>query len=325
MVGCLLFYGLGRKLGWHNIINELWAVGWYFWGAFAIVMVGMFIISIGWFETLKYTEKPRLLFKMYLGKLAAEAVNNVTPANFIGGDPFRVYFLKNEVSMTEGAASVVIDRTLQALSTLAISIIGVIVFFMYVPSISYKFKISLGIFIIVLICLMTFIIVHQHKGLFSLLINIVKKLKIKKSFSERTIHKISKLDEYISTFYNENRKGFIWAAALHFVGRISAVAEIYYIGWVIDSNLTLFGAIILSTLTSIINFIFAIIPGAIGILEGAYGGASTLIGISPSTGVAIQLVRRIRALVITLIGFTIIAAYEKKGLRINNEQTEILK
>ncbi len=313
LFGVTLLASLIHKLGWQTVVNKVWEFGWYFWGTVAISLLALFLHSIGWYESLSQANSRPTLWNVCMGKLGGEAINAITPANFVGGDPFRIYFLRKHISITEGTASVVIDRTLYTMSSIVMITIGIFAVFAYIPVIPIQVKLAMPGFVILASALLTFICVHQHKGLFSLIINILKKLKIKKNFSEKTLERLANLDGRISDFYTNNKRGFVIALILHIIGRHLAIVEIYYIGKIITPDFTLFAAIFLGAMSTIVNFAFTFVPGAVGIMEGAYGGVSYLLGIDASAGVAIQLIRRIRQIVITIMGFIVIAIYEKKG------------
>ncbi len=72
--------------------------------------------------------------------------------------------------------------------------------------------------------------------------------------------------------------------------------------------------IFLTTLSVLINMVFGIIPGSLGVMEGGYGILLKLYGLNPALGVAIQLIRRVRLLFWTLLGM-IIVGFKKKRLR----------
>ena len=95
---------------------------------------------------------------------------------------------------------------------------------------------------------------------------------------------------------------FAKALGYHFIGRILGVVEISIIFTYLTGQPYPLLSLMLATLTSALNFVFAFIPGALGILESFYAGFFYFYGQKPSLGVAMQLIRRLRALFWICVG-----------------------
>ena len=89
----------------------------------------------------------------------------------------------------------------------------------------------------------------------------------------------------------------------------NVVLEIWVIGSTLAYRFDPLGALILAGLTPIIGLVFAIIPAAVGLIEGGYGAVFYLMGLSPAAGVSLQLIRRIRGLIWSVIGLGYLARY----------------
>jgi len=93
------------------------------------------------------------------------------------------------------------------------------------------------------------------------------------------------LDSHIVDFYNTNHKGFIIALSCHIIGRFLGVLEIYVIGRIVSDEFTVFAALVLTALAPMVNAVFTFIPGALGVLEGAYSGMLYLLHMDPAIGI----------------------------------------
>ena len=120
------------------------------------------------------------------------------------------------------------------------------------------------------------------------------------------------LDAHIVEFYEANHRGFIIALFSHIVGRLLGIAEIYIIGTVVSSEFTFFAALVLAALAPMVNAVFAFVPGALGILEGANGGMLYLMHMDPATGITIQIAKRLRAIFWILLGLFFLGAHDRK-------------
>ncbi|OGP08976.1 MAG: hypothetical protein A2048_03525 [Deltaproteobacteria bacterium GWA2_45_12] len=156
-----------------------------------------------------------------------------------------------------------------------------------------------------------FFIHHQQKGFFDRLSRLLTRFGFKKHLTESVQEKIQVLDKRISGFYRRHPIYFVLVLSFHFLARLLGVLEIYLIARFLDIPLGAMGALFLASLTILVNLVFVFIPGSMGVLEGAYGALFSVMGLNPVTGVAIQLVRRLRTLFWVLIGLGFMLTYYK--------------
>lgn len=302
IVGGILLAFLIHKIGLDTIVANIRDVGWWFVPIFCMGSGWYLLYTVAWRQFLGRLDGNISLWELFRIKITGEAVNTLTPANFLGGDPMRVYLLKKNFPATGGAASVVVDRTLHSVAILTIILTGIIAAFLTFDKLPPNIQYGVPIVMLVAVAFMAFILIHQHKGFFSLLMTICRRLHIKRSFTERTIERFEKLDAQIIDFYEISHKGFWLALVCHIVGRFLGVIEVYAIGRVVSDDFTLFAALVLTALSPIVNAVFAFVPGALGVMEGAYGGVLYLLGIDPSIGITIQIAKRLRAAIWILVG-----------------------
>jgi uncharacterized membrane protein YbhN (UPF0104 family) len=234
--------------------------------------------------------------------------------NFIGGDPIRIYILRKNFPLAEGAASVVVDRTLHSAATLIVIIVGISFAFITFDTLPANLKFGVPIALFVCTAFMAFILIHQRRGFFGLLLTACQKLGLKREFSQKTINRFMELDSHIVDFYNSNHRGFAIALTLHVVGRLLGILEIYVVGRAVSDEFTFFAALVLTALAPMVNAVFAFIPGAIGVLEGAYSGVLYLMHMDPSVGITIQIAKRIRSVFWIVLGLLFLGAHDRKKM-----------
>ncbi len=140
----------------------------------------------------------------------------------------------------------------------------------------------------------------------------MKKFRIKKEFSQKTLDKCHEFDHDIKLFYKRSKKRFSLAIVYQFLGRCDGVLEVYLLAYFLGIPMDLWTAFFLTALIPLFNFVCVIIPGNVGVLEGATGIAFHLLKFSMADGVTLQLCRRIRSIFWTLIGLFFIASHSKK-------------
>lgn len=313
-VGLAFLALLVHKVGFGTIMSQVANLGWMALPVFLVGVLWNLLYTVAWQVFLKEHGGSISFWDLFRIKLAGEAINTVTPANFLGGDPVRIYLLKKYYRWTAGAASVVVDRTLHSMaSTLAI-ILGTSMAFWRLDTIPQNIKVGLPIVIFTFVIFVAFVFLHQRQGFFTFLMDAARRLHIKRSFSRDTITRCREMDRDISRFYLENSEGFWMAFFLHFSGRVLGIVEIYLIAIVAYPDFTFMEAWILGAVAPIINTLFTFIPGAVGVLEGASAGALMIMGIPGSIGITIQLVRRVRQAIWIGLGFGALNVQERKQL-----------
>lgn len=315
--GVVIALVLAHKLGLKSILSNFRSLGWFAFPIFFIGVMWNICYTLAWNQFLKRLKGHIGIFELFRTKIAGEAVNTVTPASFLGGDPVRIYILKKHYPLTEGTASVVVDRTLHTMSVLVTIFVGAIAAFWKLPFLPLNMRYGLPVILAICGIFMAFVFTHQKRGLFAFFMHILRKLRIKKSFSAKTVKKFNELDEHISSFYIKNPVNFWTALALHLGGRFLGILEIYAVGKVFNDKFTFYASLLLGALSPIVNFIFAFIPGALGVLEGAYSGLLYLLRLPPGLGLSIQIFRRIRSLLWIIIGFVALGIHGGKKYRMD--------
>lgn len=314
LIGIGMLIPLVHKLGLHNIVEQLNKVKWWILPVLVISFSWNLTNAFGWFQFLKPLSD-KLKFRDVLKvKIIGESISAITPLNFVASDPARAYILRHKLPMTELAASVVVDRTIQLISTIIVIMVGVASALVKLEFLPTNIKYGLPIVTTIAMIFMGFIFVHQHKGLFIFLTEIAQRLRIKRSFSTQTLQKLEAVDGHIQDFYKKNRIGFITALISYIVGRLLGILEIFVIGHAVNSAFSLETALLLGSAAPILNFVFAFIPGAIGVIESAYSAMLYFLHAAPAIGITIQIVRRLRSVFWILVGFLLLGTHDRKKL-----------
>ncbi len=316
----VVFFGLGltllcfliQKFGAEELLGALRQIGWKIIYILMIPPLWLAIQTAAWKLTVAETGDHITFGQLFKIKMGGDAFNTLTPLGFIGGDPVRFALLKQKMPGSLSAASIVLDRTMQILAVVTLLIISLIPA-AFVLSLPTAWQILFPIMTVGIASLLYFFIHHQQKGLFERLFLKLHKLGIKKNKIESLLEHLRSTDESISQFYRHNPRRFLTVYACHFMGRVLGVVEIFLIAFLLKINLSWMGALFMASLAVLVNILFTFIPGSMGVLEGAYGALALLMGLSPIQGVAIQVVRRLRALFWISLGISyVIWGYKRQ-------------
>lgn len=317
LIGLLLFVGLAHKIGWENIVRQLAQLRWWALPIFAVSIVWNITAAQAWRRILRRRSRRTGLWPLLRIRICGETVSAMTPVNFLGGDPVRIYLLKCYHSWTEGAASVVIDRTIQSMTILCTVFIGATTAFWRIPDIPLNIRYGLPVVLVIATAFIGFLFAHQRRGLFGFLMHTARRLRIRREFTRPTVQRFEELDGLITDFYHRDRAGFWTAFGYHALGRVLGVVEIYLVGALVHPQFGFVEATILAGLAPIINIVFTFIPGALGVMEGAYTTALYLLALPSSIGVTVQLVKRLRAGIWMGLGFIALGTRERRKILVD--------
>ena len=295
-LGLFLLWGVIQKIGPHAILEQVQNLK--FW------LIPVLAIGLGWYvaytlawQTILKDQGNRIPFwPLFRAKVSCDTVTTMTPANFLGGDTMRIYQLRKAVfNVTSVAASVVVDRTINSIAIVSVIFAGSAVAFLAIPGMPKQVAVGIPLFLVLTISMIVFFMFRQHRGLFGSILRLAQKLHIAKKFCLKFADKAEELDQQVASLYKKSHRTFWTALAFHITGRLLGILEVYCIGLTIDPHFSMTVALLLATVSPIINMAFTFIPGALGIMEGAYSAILYLLGMNPAIGLTIQIVKRIRA------------------------------
>lgn len=306
-----LLASLIRKYGVHNLIQLYDALGWELAIILAFPLVWYVLQTAAWHLTLEEMGAHISFGELLSIKLGGEAVNTLTPVSWLGGDPVRIYMLQKKMPATLSTAATVLDRTTYTVSIVLLLLLGFGVAWVHLPM-PGSWRLMFPVLIVLIVLALWFFMHHQTVGMFDFFSRCLSRLGFKKHEGVHIQEKITELDALIARFYQNHPKRFALVILLQFLGRLAGVVENYMIARFMHLNLSWEGALFLASLTILVNLVFVFIPGSLGVMEGAYGGLVSLLGLPPVAGVGIQLVRRLRTLFWVFVG--IITMLRFKGL-----------
>ncbi|MDX1387359.1 MAG: lysylphosphatidylglycerol synthase transmembrane domain-containing protein, partial [bacterium] len=302
LLGLLLFAFLVYRLGPALLWDQFKKIGFQFVWILLLSGAWFLLYAAAWDIFLREVSKRVHFWIVFRLRVCGETISHLTPLSWGGGDPFRIYLIKEHIPLDEGTASVVVDRTLNNFATALILMGGIFLTLLLFP-LDNSLRIGLGVFWILLILGILFFYLRSKEGLFEFGLDLLKKVRIKKNFSEKTLEGVRKVDRHIAQFYQRSHGAFFLAFSLHLVGRLAGVFEIFLAAYFLDFPLSLLEAYLLTVMTIVLNMVFIFVPGNMGVLEGAYAAVFGLLGKDPVAGAAIQIVRRLRMVFWVFIGF----------------------
>src|SRR5437868_4662077 len=243
----------------------------------------------------------------FAARLGGESMGFLTFAGPLLGEATKVALLRKRVPLVHGVPALVVDNLLYNLSV-ALVIFGgaTLMLFAYpVPTVARE--------VLILIAAVAFLgliaAAMATRKRVTLLTNIIDRLA-RRGFRPRFLrarrHHIYRVELTVYGFYKRRRPAFFSMIALDLASHVTSVFEVYITLQLLGFVPRLGGAYIIESLTKVINFAFAFVPGTIGVYETGTGIILRTLGYATAVGVALAIVRKGAIIFWTVIGVLII-------------------
>jgi uncharacterized protein (TIRG00374 family) len=290
-----------------------------------IPSVIMYVIeAYGWKITLGASAKDIPFWRVLAIRTAGEVVNMTTPTAYVGGEPLKAYLLKkHNVPMVEGLASVIIAKTTMTIAEVLFILLGVALAFWIVGANGSSGQtgaaalLSVGL---LLFGIAAFVFV-QRQGLFTWILEFLRKTGLKIAYLEAREEKLRSLDRTILEFYRHNRPAFYSSTGLFFLGWMAEALEVYVIIYYLGGPAMALSAISIGALSVFIKGGTFFIPGSLGAQDGGNLLLLTAFGYSEVTGITFALLRRFRELVWVGLGLLCLALVGGRAVAIQDGRT----
>jgi len=316
LVGLFLFIVVIGYQGIGPISHAVAAVGWGLVWISLFHLVPLLIDTYAWQFLLDKRHRVGFIELTRIGWIG-EAVNSLLPVALIGGGLARTRLLRLAgVPVDVGGASVVGDLTVAVISLIFFSLTGVAVLVVdALPGYSSA-QLLPGLLFFALVAYLFYL--AQRRGMFLALARRIERLNGNDAAGDLS-DDAAKLDQRVGELY-ERRRQFWFACLVRLVGWVAGSGEVWLALYYLGHRVTLAEAFMLESLGQAIRSAAFMVPGALGIQEGAYLVLGASIGIPPQLGVALSLVKRVRELSFGVPGLLAWQGQELRWLRRSSEQ-----
>ena len=298
LIGILILTLLIFWQGFTEIFGLLFESGFSLLFLPIVWMPSLIVAVISWYQLFPNKIVPQFK-ELFLALWVGRAINTILPVATIGGEiaKARLLIFWGRPAITV-SASVLVDKTVQALALIPWAIIGISLLIYLAVDNKLAMLLMLGTLILGLG--IAGFIFFQRTGIFSFFATIIGKFHTADSWDKITL-KASDVDKSVNEIYG-NKKKFIVSILWRTLGLILQTSEVWLACYLLGHPINLIEAIMLKSLTSIITDLAFIIPNGYGVQEGGYLVLGVLIGLTPEFSLALSLATRIRELIIDIPG-----------------------
>ena len=296
IAGLALLAWVVSRVGAAEIAADLAQVGWGLIGIIAIGGGRFLLRAAAWRLCIDPPHRLRLI-DAFAAAVCGDALGNLTPLGPLVGEPAKAAFVRRRVPLSAAATALAIENVLYALSAAAMIAAGMValVFFFSVPRPVQHISEAAVAGTLAFFGFALWLLWRQP-ALLSRALRATPRL-------ERHATRVRAIEEQMYSFASRNgpRLPAIVTAEVGF--HALGVAEVYLtlrlLGYAQPPLLTCF---ILETANRLIQVVFKIVPLRLGVDEAATAWFTRILGLGPTTGVAIAIVRKVRMLFWTGVG-----------------------
>lgn len=254
-------------------------------------------------------EHRRITFRhAFAARLGGESISFLTFTGPLLGEATKVALLRKRVPLTYGVPALVVDNLLYNLSVVFFVLSGACVMLF-----NYRLPGPINTALLVIASVATLGILaaafaaKQRVMLLTWVIDRLAELRLSPKVILKRRHHIYHLESKVYDFYKHHPGAFFGMIACDLLAHVSSVVEVYVALHMLGFHPAVSQAYIIESLTKVINFVFAFVPGTIGVYEG---GTEVILnkglGFNPAAGLALALVRKAAIVCWTSLGLLVL-------------------
>ena len=247
-----------------------------------------------------FLKPPRSFARLLWIRLAGDAVNLATPTASVGGDLVKAYLLRPGVSLGDGLASVIADKTTSVVCQVLALLGGLIVAAILLPDARALLLATGSALAVETLCAVGFV-VAQLRGVIGGGGRLMARLSMSPGPERQAV--MDGMDHALRSLYVERGKSVVASVGWHFAGFAIGTLEIYLVVRLLGVPISLPTAFAIGARGTAVKFFTFMVPASLGALEGGNVAIFTAFGLGGAVGLTYTLVRRLREIVWVAVGF----------------------
>jgi len=302
----LLVYVI-RKVGVQPLFDALIRIGFGFFFVLAISGSRHVLRTIAMRAAVPAEHRRFNFFQAFAARLGGEAISFLTFTGPLLGEATKVALLRRRVPLTYGVPALVVDNLIYNISVVFFILSGacVMLFTYHLPPLVSDTLIVIAVIAALGIVAMG-LAARRRIMLLTWVIDQMARLRLSPKVILKRRQHIYHIESKVYDFYKHHPGVFFGMVACNLLAHVSSVVEVYVTLRMLGFAPHVAQAYIIESLTKVINFVFAFVPGTIGVYEGGTEVVLQSLGFVAATGVALALVRKAGTIFWTSIGLLIL-------------------
>lgn len=307
LLGFALLVYVIKKVGLQPLFDALIRIGFGFFFVLAISGTRHILRTIAMSAAVPAEHRRFNFFQAFAARLGGEAISFLTFTGPLLGEATKVALLRRRVPLTYGVPALVVDNLIYNLSVVFFILSGacVMLFTYHLPPLVSDTLIAIAV-IAALGIGAAALAARRRIMLITWIIDQMARLRLSPKVILKRRQHIYHIESKVYDFYKHHPGVFFGMVACNLLAHVSSVLEVYVTLRMLGFAPQVAQAYIIESLTKVINFVFAFVPGTIGVYEGGTEVVLQALGFVAATGVALALVRKAGTIFWTSIGLLIL-------------------
>lgn len=314
LVGIALFVYLVRQSGLTTLADYLRMMGWGFASIVALSAVRNCARAGSWYFAIEPGQRDISFWSLMNVMLAGEAIKYLTATGPLLGEPAKVAMVRRKIPLLQGFSSVLIENFIYYLTVFVFMIAGLSVLAL-VAELPGNVKLAgytlAGVITIVVV--ITWLAIHwRWFALARGLEQLARFTAGRRSAGpqprriELIASQVREVENNLYSFYERRRGAFLLIFSLNVGAHLINVVEVYIILALMKLPATLVIGFLVEAVTKVINLVFFFVPTRAGVYESGNAILLQTLGMSAAAGVALAIIRKLRAFVWIGYGLVVI-------------------
>jgi hypothetical protein len=313
LAGVGLFVYLIKQTGLSTLVNYLSMMGWGFAWILALSAIRNCARAGSWYFSIEPTQRAITFWQIINVMLAGEAIKYLTATGPLLSEPAKAAMARRRVPLLQGLSSVLIENLTYYLTVFILMLAGLpaLALLTGVPG---RLKLA-GYFLVSAIALAVLLIWLAIGRRWFVLARALEQLARltaprNRNPSERRIELIAlevrAVEDNLYSFYARRRRAFYLIFSLNMCAHVINVIEVCIILSLLRLPAEISIGFVVEAATKIINMVFFFVPTRAGVYESGNAVLLQALGMDAAAGVALAIIRKLRAFVWIGYGLVVI-------------------
>ena len=301
-VGLALFGWYVHRVGLAEIASALRQLGW----AAPLVLLPYGVVYVvdclGWRWTLP-ARLPLGFLALLRIRWAGEAVNNVVPSAYVGGEAVKVFLLgQHGVPTAVATSAAIVSKSAQTVGQIGFIALAALALLLIAPN-QPGLKPALAVVLVGGAATVVLLFWLQQRGIFRSFLGVADRFQLAQTWLRDRRAGWLETDRIIGSYYREHRGRMLASVASYFGGWLLDSVEIYLVAHLLGQPINWLQAVSVEALTGVAKMMGMWIPGALGVQESGLLLAGRWAGLPEPFCLAYAVLRRAREAVFVGIGW----------------------
>jgi uncharacterized protein (TIRG00374 family) len=308
ITGVLILAALIKFLGTDSIAQAFEKLG------LALIpltlLYGLWQLCYAYAWTLTFVSTPTQFsfWRVFAIYLAGDSINYAVPSGNLAGEPVKPYLMKDHWPMTDGLASVIINKLSETASMVLFLCIGVGVGF---ASFSLPLPFRVGVLVVFggTLAAVSLFFWRQTKGLMGPALSCLSKISFFSSFIQKRTDSVAEIDQRVRGYYRTQKVRFSLSLLFNFLGWCGGALETFLILRLLGLPAGLATVVSIEAFSLLVNNVFFFLPGRMGGGETGKAFIFSTLGFGAAMGLSFGIIRRVREVFWASVGFSFLVAW----------------